>query len=144
MTLIRFIQEQLRCQELMSHQRNGVLRAITERANERRISLSNFNKPIGVNGPIANQAGMSFWSKGYSANGTASADSNIEGYDLSGAGTIFGLDYAAKKYVAGIAAGMTSQTMKMDSSESTQDPEHILQDICLMGLMDGSLNQVLL
>ena len=100
----------------MSHQRNGVLRAITERANERRISLSNFNKPIGVNGPIANQAGMSFWSKGYSANGTASADSNIEGYDLSGVGTIFGLDYAAKKYVAGIAAGMTSQTMKMDSS----------------------------
>ena len=100
----------------MSHQRNGVLRAITERANERRISLSNFNKPIGVNGPIANQAGISIWSKGYSANGTASADSNIEGYDLSGVGTIFGLDYAAKKYVAGIAAGTTSQTMKMDSS----------------------------
>ncbi|MEC8313903.1 MAG: autotransporter outer membrane beta-barrel domain-containing protein, partial [Verrucomicrobiota bacterium] len=110
----------------VSHQRNGILRSISERANERRIALSSFNKPSGVSGPIAKQTGTAIWSKGYSANGNASADNNIEGYDLSGIGTIIGLDYASGKYVAGIAAGIFNQTMKMDSSgEYTGSGTHL-------------------
>ena len=110
----------------VSHQRNGILRSISERANERRIALSSFNKPAGVSGPIAKQTGTAIWSKGYSANGNASADNNIEGYDLSGIGTIIGLDYASGKYVAGIAAGIFNQTMKMDSSgEYTGSGTHL-------------------
>ena len=110
----------------VSHQRNGILRSISERANERRIALSSFNKPSGVSGPIAKQTGTAIWSKGYSANGNASADNNIEGYDLSGIGTIIGLDYASGKYIAGIAAGIFNQTMKMDSSgEYTGSGTHL-------------------
>ena len=100
----------------VSHQRNGMLRTISERASERRISLADFKKPSGAGGPIAKQSGMAIWSKGYSANGNSSGDNNTEGYDLSGLGTIFGLDYASEKYVAGIAAGIFNQTMKMDLS----------------------------
>ena len=54
----------------MSHQRNNLLRVISERSSERRIMLSNLDSPYGVLGPVRNQLGNSIWTKGYSANGT--------------------------------------------------------------------------
>ena len=72
----------------MSHQRNNLLRVISERSSERRIMLSNLDSPYGARGPARNRLGNSIWTKGYSANGTASADGNLEGYDLSGMGFV--------------------------------------------------------
>ena len=48
----------------VSHQRNGILRSISERANERRMALSSFNKPSGAGGPIAKQTEPLFGVKG--------------------------------------------------------------------------------
>ena len=110
----------------VSHQRNGILRAIAERTNERRMMMTSLSSPLGPNGPKAEQTGLSIWGKGYTANGDASADNNIEGYDLSGVGTVFGVDYTMGKLVLGGAAGAFSQTMKMDSSgEYTGSGSHI-------------------
>ena len=110
----------------VSHQRNGILRAITERTNERRMMMTGLSSPLGPNGPKAEQKGLSIWGKGYTANGDASADNNIEGYDLSGVGTVFGVDYTMGKLVLGGAVGAFSQTMKMDSSgEYTGSGSHI-------------------
>ena len=100
----------------VSHQRNGMLRVISERTNERRMMINGVNSPKGPKGPNAEQSGISIWGKGYTANGDASADNNLEGYDLSGVGSVFGIDYTKGKLVLGAAAGVYNQTMKMDSS----------------------------
>ena len=100
----------------VGHQRNGMLRVISERTNERRMMINELNSPQGPKGPNAEQSGISIWGKGYTANGDASADNNLEGYDLSGIGSVFGIDYTKGKLVLGAAAGVYNQTMKMDSS----------------------------
>ncbi|MFL2781281.1 MAG: hypothetical protein ACJZ9G_03560 [Rhodospirillales bacterium] len=100
----------------MSHQRNNLLRAISERSGERRMMLSNLDSPSGVRGPARNQLGNSLWTKGYSANGSAAADGNLEGYDLSGMGFVGGLDFARGEFVLGVAGGVFNQTIAMDAS----------------------------
>ena len=100
----------------MSHQRNNLLRAISERSNERRIMLSNLDSPSGVRAPASNQQGNSIWTKGYSANGSASADGNLEGYDLSGMGFVGGVDFAREELVLGLAGGFFNQSIAMDTS----------------------------
>ena len=100
----------------MSHQRNNLLRAISERSGERRMMLSNLDGPYGVRGPSRNQLGNSIWTKGYSANGSASADGNLEGYDLSGMGFVGGVDFARGELVLGLAGGFFNQSIAMDTS----------------------------
>ena len=100
----------------MSHQRNNLLRAISERSGERRMMLSRLDSPYGARGPVRDQLGNSIWTKGYSANGSASADGNLEGYDLSGMGFVGGVDFARGELVLGLAGGFFNQSIAMDTS----------------------------
>lgn len=110
----------------VSHLRNGVLRTIGERAGERRMMLGSSLRPQGPEGPIRPNTKTSFWIKGYSANGDSSADNILEGYDLSGVGTVLGFDYTSEQWVIGLAGGIFSQTMKMDiSGEYSGSGNHI-------------------
>ncbi len=102
----------------MSHQRQGVLRTIGLRTGERRALLNVNAGSRGVAGPQKEQKGFSLWMKGYSAVGSASEDGDLEGYDLSGMGSVIGIDRTFGELVLGVAAGTFNQTMEMDASGS--------------------------
>ena len=57
------------------------IEAISERSGERRMMLSNLDSPYGVLGPVKKSA-WEFQSGQRLLNGSASADGNLEGYDL--------------------------------------------------------------
>ena len=113
----RVYQRSMAVPRAMSHQRNGALQTMAERSSERRMMLFEQNGPTGVSAPsVRSQRGNALWFKGYSANGSASEDGLSEGYDLTGVGSIVGLDAAVGEWVLGAAGGMFNQTMVMDDS----------------------------
>jgi hypothetical protein len=100
----------------VSHLRNGVFRSISDRATERRMMMTPRSAPKGARAPATSAGGSSIWVKGYTANGSASQDGVFEGYDLTGAGSMLGVDVAVGEWLFGVAGGAYSQTMNMDQS----------------------------
>jgi hypothetical protein len=100
----------------MSHLRNGVFRSISDRATERRMMMGPRSVPRGARAPATSVGGSSIWVKGYTANGSASQDGVFEGYDLTGVGSMLGVDVGVGEWLFGAAGGAYSQTMNMDES----------------------------
>ena len=113
----RVYQRSIAMPRAVSHQRNGSLRTLSERISERRMMLFESKGPRGVRAPsLRSQKGNALWFKGYSANGSASEDGALEGYDLTGIGSTIGFDAAIEEWVLGTSAGVFNQTLVMDES----------------------------